>query len=133
MDIKKGQAFLELFEGFELTGKHVEVYHKKVSEVSHMFKDKEAAQSMKEVEAYHVASLGLKDAGNESLLFGVTYLQPVTVNGECTLTRGHFHEDKEYGEIYIGLTGHGYLIKWDGDRDLIIEDVIPGSIHIIDG
>lgn len=133
MNIDKAQGFLDLFGNFELTGDNVEVYYKYVSELSHIYKDSKAAKRMKDIEAYHVASIGLKNSGREALLFGVTFLQPITVSGECCFTRGHFHRGKEYGEVYVGLNGHGYLVKWDGDKDLIIEDVVPGSIHLIDG
>ena len=30
-----------------------------------------------------------------SLRYGLTTLMPVTVNGECAFTRGHWHEDED--------------------------------------
>lgn len=133
MEIQKAQGFLELFNEFDLSGENVEVYYKGISELAQAYEDTQAATKMDDIEAYHVASMRLENAGKETLLFGVTYLQPVTVNDECCLTRGHFHQDREYGEVYVGLTGHGYLIKWDGVDEIIIENVVPGSVHIIDG
>lgn len=133
MKIVEGQGFLDIFNNALLKGEDVATYTKTVKELVGTFKDSEAALEKADEVAYNVRSIQLEKGTKESLIFGVTYLQPLTINEECTLTRGHFHQDLEYGEVYIGLTGHAYLIKWDGKDEVIIEDVLPGSVHLIDG
>ena len=49
------------------------------------------------------------------------------------MTRGHYHLDRRYGEVYLGLSGTGLLLMWDGENKPYFEEVEEGSVHIIDG
>ena len=44
------------------------------------------------------------------LYWGLTVLEPVCINGECNMTRGHFHIDRNCAEYYIGVEGNGLLL-----------------------
>ena len=68
-----------------------------------------------------------------SLRYGLTTLMPVTVNGECAFTRGHWHEDETVEEIYMGLSGTGLLMYMDHNGSCWCEKVSPGSVHHIAG
>ena len=68
-----------------------------------------------------------------SLSYGLTTIYPVTVNGECAFTRGHWHMDETVEEMYIGLTGEGLLMYMDHSGKCWCEKVFPGSVHHISG
>lgn len=67
------------------------------------------------------------------LNYGLTVMQPVKVNGEYNMTRGHFHLDTTKDEIYIGLEGEGLLLYMDENGKCFSEKVKRGSVHYIDG
>ncbi len=76
-------------------------------------------------------------AGDEKkpgdLYWGLTILEPVLVSGECNMTRGHFHTDRNCAEYYFGIAGEGLLLLMDGDGHTFAEKVMKGSLHHIDG
>jgi glucose-6-phosphate isomerase, archaeal len=57
-----------------------------------------------EVEQYDVP----EETGQ--LICCTTVIQPGTVGGELFMTKGHFHADRDTGEVYVGLRGRGYLL-----------------------
>lgn len=67
------------------------------------------------------------------LSWGLTVLYPLTVNGECNMTRGHFHNDARCMEFYYGLQGEGLLMLMDSAGTTWSEKVFPGSLHSILG
>ena len=70
---------------------------------------------------------------HDGLCYGLTVMQPVCVNGECNVTRGHFHENLDCDEIYCGMGGEGLLLLMDEDYHCHAEKVKCGSVHYIDG
>jgi glucose-6-phosphate isomerase len=52
------------------------------------------------------------------LICCTTVIHPGTVGGEYFMTKGHFHAERATGEVYVGLSGHGYLLLMteDGGR-----------------
>ncbi|NPA76022.1 MAG: cupin domain-containing protein [Euryarchaeota archaeon] len=44
------------------------------------------------------------------LCYGVTVLHPGKVGDEFFMTKGHYHEKRDRGELYIGLRGRGLLL-----------------------
>ena len=60
-------------------------------------------------------------------------MEPVTIHGECNMTRGHFHMDWDCAEFYFGISGTGLLLLMDEDGKAWAERVAPGSLHHIDG
>ena len=73
------------------------------------------------------------DACLGHLSWGLTVMQPVTVCGECNMTRGHFHSNAECAEIYCGVDGHGLLLLMDENGKTWAEQVEPGTVHYIKG
>lgn len=67
------------------------------------------------------------------LNWGLTVMEPVTVNGECNMTRGHFHEDRDCAEFYFGLAGEGLLMLMQEDGTTVAEKIYAGSVHHIAG
>lgn len=76
----------------------------------------------------------LQSAQGEGELFvGTTHLNPGRVGDEFYMTRGHFHQRREQGEVYIGLRGTGLLLLQDEQGKARLEQVSAGSVHIIPG
>lgn len=115
------------------TGERVESYTKTIGDIANLYVDYEVAKRMGDKEAYTVVSDEEKTDNPGTLLWGVTYLRPYLVNEECSFTRGHFHEDSHNCEYYMGLSGEGLLLLWDGTNDFKVEKIERGSMHHIDG
>jgi len=80
------------------------------------------------------------DGEGPQLFYGTTVLMPGRVNGECFMTRGHYHTNPERGELCLTLRGEGRLLLMprlaDGtpDREGTRQEAMaPGSLHDIDG
>lgn len=67
------------------------------------------------------------------LYWGLTVLEPLLVNGECNMTRGHFHQDRDCAEYYFGIEGRGLLLLMDEAGETWAEQVEKGSLHHIPG
>lgn len=72
-------------------------------------------------------------AADGALYVGVTHLYPGRLGNEYFMTRGHFHQRREQGEVYFGLRGSGVLLLQNEQGDARLEKVTPGSVHIIPG
>ncbi len=68
-----------------------------------------------------------------NLLWGLTIMRPVDSNGECNMTRGHFHENRDCTEYYFCLRGEGLLLLMDESGATWAERMCEGSLHHIDG
>ena len=68
-----------------------------------------------------------------TLLWGQTILEPVFVNGECNMTRGHFHVRKDRDEYYWCQQGEGLLALMDESGTCWLEKMRSGSLHHISG
>ena len=113
-----------------LTGKDVSEYEKYVKDYAGAYANAEVAATMN-VLAYKVQTFS--GNGENALNWGVTNMEPITVDGEYNLTRGHFHLDRTQPEFYLCATGEGYLVKWDGKDEVILEKMTRGSLHWIEG
>ncbi|MCH0622315.1 glucose-6-phosphate isomerase, partial [Klebsiella pneumoniae] len=69
--------------------------------------------------------------GEGALFVGVTHLRAGNVGDEFFMTRGHFHQRREQGEVYFGLRGCGLLLLQTEAGDARLEQVTAGSVHII--
>jgi glucose-6-phosphate isomerase len=49
------------------------------------------------------------------LICCTTVIRPGTVGDEFFMTKGHFHSERGTGEVYVGLSGSGYLLLMTGD------------------
>lgn len=72
-------------------------------------------------------------SGDGELYVGVTHLYAGRVGDEYFMTRGHFHQRREQGEVYFGLRGDGLLLLQSEQGETRLEKVFPGSVHIIPG
>ena len=105
----------------------------RIADLAQVFADERARQGMVgELVVYDVEMLDTSSAEG-ALYTGVTHLYPGKVGNEYFMTRGHFHERREQGEVYFGLRGAGLLLLQTEQGDTRLEKVFAGSIHIIPG
>ncbi len=114
-----------------LKGKDIQSYRKHFSDVSSYYLNAEGMDA--ETVMYDVYSSSSEEKADGSLEWGLTVLYPVSVNGECNMTKGHFHMDESCEEIYIGKAGEGLLMYMDHTGNTWCEKVFSGSVHHISG
>jgi glucose-6-phosphate isomerase len=83
---------------------------------------------------YTVSSSPVPEAERE-VAQSITTIEPGTCAGEFFMTKGHQHPDPQ-GEIYLGLSGVGGLLLFDGQRaewvdmaEGVIGYIPPGWAH----
>ncbi len=102
---------------------------RRISDMSGMYADAEAERQLAagddpvvyEVLQYDVPS------DNGQLVCCTTVIHPGLVGEEYFMTKGHFHEKRDTGEVYLGLGGHGYLLMFVDDRTAELE-MGPGTL-----
>ncbi|MCP2163869.1 glucose-6-phosphate isomerase family protein [Goodfellowiella coeruleoviolacea] len=107
------------------------VLTRRMSDLAGLFADTaawEAAVADGDPVVYQVASSPVPEAEGE-LPQSITTILPGTVAGEFHMTKGHQHPNPQ-GEIYLGLSGTGGLLLFDGERPQWI-DMAPGVIGYI--
>ncbi len=131
MNILQPEAF-QLTDKNMIRGEHVSVYKKLLKETNGLFADTSAADP--EMLLYTVYSYETGDPEKAGHLYwGLTVMESVTINGECNMTRGHFHTDRNCAEFYFGIAGTGLLMLMDETGKTWAEKVSKGSLHHIDG
>lgn len=129
MEIKEPCA-VEAFNGI-LQGSTVQSYRKYYSELKQYYKDAEYLPE--DTVMYEVYSMPSDNENAGTLLWGLTVINPLTVNGECNMTKGHYHADVTCEEYYLGQSGTGLLMYMDHEGHTWCEKVFPGSLHHISG
>lgn len=76
---------------------------------------------------------GVKDGQDGGLFFGVSHLNPGTIGDEFIFTRGHYHEARDTGEYYWGLTGNGFLLLHYDNGEEELQRIGPGIVRYIPG
>ncbi|TFD70950.1 cupin domain-containing protein [Cryobacterium gelidum] len=77
---------------------------------------------------YSVVSSPVPEIDRE-LPQSITTIHPGTTGGEFWMTKGHQHPNHQ-GEIYLGMSGNGGLLMFDG-KDTRWVDMAPGTIGYI--
>jgi glucose-6-phosphate isomerase len=104
---------------------------RRMSDMAGAFADDDAwrqAKAAGDPVVYTVASSPVPEA-NRELPQSITTIYPGDCGGELYMTKGHQHPDAQ-GEIYLGLSGTGGLLLFDGERSDWI-DMAPGVIGYI--
>lgn len=115
-----------------LQGQKVDSYQKFLKDMVGVYRSAQEEDPDKLLyTVYSYEAEGSNQAGG--LYWGLTVLEPVTVNGECAMTRGHFHLDRSCAEFYFGISGTGLLLLMDDSGKTWAEKVEAGSVHYIDG
>lgn len=131
INIIEPKAVHDFYDGV-LEGQGIKSYKKMFSQIREIYKD--AGELSPDTLMYTVYSMEEIDKeGPGELYWGLTILEPVLVAGECNMTRGHFHQDKDCAEFYIGLGGEGLLLLMDETGKTWAERIFPNSVHHISG
>jgi glucose-6-phosphate isomerase, archaeal len=71
-----------------------------------------------------------KDVPEEpgQLRFCISKTYPGTVNGECFMTKGHYHQVPGTSEIYLCLRGEGYMLMKLASGESAYERFLPGRM-----
>lgn len=121
------------FEHGIIQGEQVEVGSKKWKDIRQIYKNPNVEMD-DDTLMYRVYSYSQSDPSIKgNLNWGLTVMMPMTINGECNMTRGHFHQDLDCAEIYFGLQGEGILLLMDESGNCLAEKMKSGSVHHIDG
>ena len=128
--IRKPQAVQPFDKNFILEGENIIWHEKRFSDLKTLYKNKEVAGTNDNL-AYRAADNICMEQRKGGIYWGITYMEPGDIDGECNMTRGYFYVD-ECHEFYMGLHGEGYIIFWDGKEDYFLEEVFPGSVHWLD-
>lgn len=62
------------------------------------------------------------------LLHGISIVHPGKVGEEYNMTKGHFHQVLETGEIYYCLKGKGFMVMETPEGEWAIEALYPGRV-----
>lgn len=132
MEIKQASAHQDFLDGF-IAGKDIVITKKHYKDCISLYKnlDENLNQDTLMYKVYSYSKGNSNQIGN--LNWGLTVMEPVLVNNECNITRGHFHEDLSCAEIYFCLHGEGLLLLMDENDNCFAEKMVQGSIHHIDG
>jgi glucose-6-phosphate isomerase len=104
---------------------------RRMSDLEGLFADKDAwneAVANGNPVVYSVVSTPVPEADRE-LPQSITTIEPGTTAGEFWMTKGHQHPNHQ-GEIYLGLSGQGGLLMFDGENTSWV-DMAPGVIGYI--
>lgn len=112
-----------------IKGKNVACAVKHYHEVAYLYETKREDDPI----VYEVYTYGEGNDKKGNLNWGLTVLKPVLSNGECNMTKGHFHVWKEAAEYYLGVSGEGLLLLMDEEGHTWGEKVYEGSLHHVDG
>ncbi|MBP6470815.1 MAG: glucose-6-phosphate isomerase [Chloroflexi bacterium] len=62
------------------------------------------------------------------LLHGISIVHPGKVGSEYYMTKGHFHEVLETGEVYYCLKGDGFMVMETPEGEWAVEALFPGRV-----
>lgn len=101
---------------------------RRMSDLDGLFRDHaawEEAVSDGDPVVYSVLSSPVPEVDRE-LPQSITTIQPGSTGGELWMTKGHQHPNHQ-GEIYLGISGRGGLLMFDGTETRWVE-MTPGTI-----
>ena len=104
---------------------------RRMSDLEGLFRDQQAWRAAVvdgDPLVYSVVSSPVPEIDRE-LPQSITTIQPGTTGGEFWMTKGHQHPNHQ-GEIYLGISGRGGLLMFDGAETRWV-DMTPGTIGYI--
>ena len=107
-------------------------YAKRLSELKGIFQDNaaftRAISERNDPVVYEVIEYRKPDS---DLCFGTTIMQPGKIGMEFYMTRGHFHERRDRGEVYYTQSGEGLLLLESRDGETSTVAMRPGICAFI--
>ncbi len=133
------EHFKELAQSYnaataEIDGGHI--VERTLSQLKGCFADEAAYEAALEKEdslLYRVTAIeAANDAGD--LHYGLGILYQGKIGNEYYLTKGHLHSTREAAEVYIGLSGSGYMLLEDEKTgESRLEPLGEGSVVYVPG
>lgn len=65
------------------------------------------------------------------LICCTTVIQPGVVGSEYHMTKGHYHAERDTGEVYVGLRGSGYLLLMTEEGRSAATPMGPGTVAYV--
>ncbi|MEM2335601.1 MAG: glucose-6-phosphate isomerase family protein [Candidatus Bathyarchaeia archaeon] len=59
---------------------------------------------------------------------GYTIIYPGKIGDEYYFTKGHFHEKRLTGEVYVGVSGEGLILMQDEEGTFLVGEIESGAI-----
>ena len=107
-------------------------YSKRLSELKGIFQDNSAfnraISERNDPVVYEVIEYRKQDS---DLCFGTTIMWPGKIGMEYYMTRGHFHERRDRGEVYYTQSGEGLLLLESRDGETSTVAMRPGICAFI--
>jgi glucose-6-phosphate isomerase len=107
-------------------------YTKRLSELSDLFQDPQEARRLVaeggDPVVYTVVEYRQEGA---DLFFGTTTIEPGDVSGEFFMTRGHYHQRRDMGEVYYTQSGAGILLLESRAGETRTVEMSSGSCALI--
>ncbi len=107
-------------------------YTKRLSEFRGMYRDEKALDALlatgSDVVTYDVVAF--IEPGSD-IVFGTTTMYPGRVGDEFFMTRGHFHERRDRGEVYYTQSGEGLLLLESREGETRTVEMKPGVCAFI--
>lgn len=94
-----------------------------------MYQDQEAVTEilrMRDPPVYEVYEITVPEEESQ-LVQCVTIIHPGKVGSEYHMTKGHYHEKRDRAEVYLSLSGHGYLLLQTEEGDSRALELEPGT------
>jgi glucose-6-phosphate isomerase len=134
MPIESNEAAVRFDPSGRLTGP-VTHQTRTLGQLQGVFADESARSEMpQDTVVYRVdAYMPVEEGADGGLFFGTSFLEPGVVGDEYFMTRGHFHQHRDAGEMYWGISGEGCLVLMDESGESRVEIVRPGSLHYVPG
>lgn len=101
-----------------------------LSNMRGMFADDAALDAMIKKEdqlIYEFHEIGAPEHSGD-LAFGCSITYPGKVGDEYFMTKGHFHTILETGEIYMTISGHGYMLLENPEGDWSAQELSAGKM-----
>ena len=107
-------------------------YTKRLSELRGLYQDQPAfdARLAKDGDVIAYEVIEFRQPGSD-LFFGTTTMYPGQVGQEYFMTRGHFHERRDRGEVYYTQSGEGVLLLESRQGESRSVDMKPGICAFI--
>ncbi|HUZ85517.1 MAG TPA: glucose-6-phosphate isomerase family protein [Candidatus Baltobacterales bacterium] len=105
---------------------------RRISEMSGMYADADAHEQLAgtgDPVVYEVLQYDVP-FDNGQLVCCTTVIYAGLVGEEYFMTKGHFHEKRSTGEVYLGISGHGYLLMFVDGRTAELE-MGPGTLAYV--
>lgn len=126
------QTQLDLQSGIIQPTDHI--IQRKLSQMRGMYQANDLAESMldqsNDPTIYDVYVVELPEE-NGQVLHCTTVLHSGKIGNEYYMTKGHYHSKRDQGEVYLGLSGEGYLLLQTEDGKFDAQKMSKGTIAYV--